>query len=359
MSRKIRNRIDKAIGEQRIFTEQDKKAIYSKVQKEGVHQMKFRRKNKWAIPLSYGLTAALLFVLMWAGIHKNPPEENASSVHKTSRVQKTSSGIGQTHHQSLTQGASPQQLLDEKPKLNTKGAKQYPKKFQIVKMMYYSWNHIHNIQGQIVYGYPPMTYKGEPSHFTGKTTFYLDLDHQRNWAKQLVTNKGKLDYLEKVFYQNHKIIMERPKQKVFTELHFQDDFNVYQALKFDNSNVTNSQWVRFLEDNYKNWSYKEGTKLGMPVYEIKGTTKSEAPFKMTIAKKTGIVLDFKEYDNKNPNVLDEYMTVKQIKINQGIPASQFKLNVSGDKKQSFVDYNSRIGSGGLLDRGKICGPNCE
>ncbi|HET7657477.1 MAG TPA: hypothetical protein VFK37_04230, partial [Bacillales bacterium] len=241
MSHKIRKALDKLIGTEKIFTHKDKEAIYSKIEKEEVDQMKSRRK-KWGIPFIYGLTAALLFVLVWAGIPHNKTPEKESSVHETSKVQKTSSTKKkQPNQQSLTLGASKHSLLNEKPKLSTKEAKQYPKKFQIVKKMYYSWDHIHNIQGQIEAGYPQLKVKGE-------TTFYLDLDHQRNWAKQLVTKKGNLFYMEKVLYKDHKITLERPKKKIFTEWRFQNQqkvsTNVYEGLNFEDGNVTNSLWFR-------------------------------------------------------------------------------------------------------------------
>lgn len=363
MSHRIKKALDKIAGKEKIFTHEDKKAIYARVQKEGDQQMKNRRKNKWGIGLTYGLTAALLFVLAWAGIQHNLPSEKASSVNKTHKVHKTSSTKkkkSQTQHHASTlgskkQGATIQQLLKQKPKLDTKGAKQNPKKFQIVKMMYNSWNHVHNIQGQFEIGYPQMNAKGE-------TTFYLDLDHQKNFVNQQFKKKGKLSYLEKVLYQKHKITLERPKQKVYTDWPIQKsqsgNFNVYQALNFSDGNLMNSLWYGKLENNYQNWNYTEGTKLGMSVYVIQGTQKG-VPFKMTIAKNTGVLLSFKQYDYKNHKVLSGYMTVKQIKINKGIPASQFQLNVSGDKKDSFYDYSTKLGSGGLLDRGKICASNCK
>lgn len=359
MNHRIKKALDQIVGKEKIFTDKDKKAIYSRIQNEGDQQMKFRRKNKFGIALSYGLTAALLFVLAWAGFQHILPSEKASSVNKSSKVHKTSSSKKTQHHSSTVgakkQGATIQQLLKQKPKLDTKGAKQYPKKFQIVKTMYDAWNHIHNIQAQVEAGYPQLGYKGE-------TTFYLDLDHQRNLAQQSVTKQGNPLYSESILYQNHKMTMVKPKQKVYTDLHFQNNkrgnYNVYESLNFYTRKVTNnSSWVFWLANNYKSWSYKEGTKLGLPVYEIKGKTLGD-PYKMIIAKNTGVLLDFKEYDHKHQNALSTYLTVKSIKINKGIPASQFKLNVSGDKNLAYLKYSDGMNSGGIFDRGKICASNC-
>ena len=99
-------------------------------------------------------------------------------------------------------------------------------------------------------------------------------------------------------------------------------------------------------NNYPDWSYKVGTKEGMPVYLIKGVIKSNistnvaGPFTMVVSKDTGALLDLKCYGHHNKVVF--YVSSKNLKINQGIPNEKqvFKLNVSGDKKLSFPDFNS-------------------
>lgn len=62
---------------------------------------------------------------------------------------------------------------------------------------------------------------------------------------------------------------------------------------------------------------------------------------MVVSKETGELLDLKYYGHNNKLIL--FVSSKILKIKKGIPNEKqvFKLNVSGDKKLSFPDFNSQ------------------
>ncbi|HEY4554142.1 MAG TPA: hypothetical protein VIG80_13205, partial [Bacillaceae bacterium] len=109
--------------------------------------------------------------------------------------------------------------------------------------------------------------------------------------------------------------------------------------------ITSSEWQVLIYNNYSNWSYKEGTQFGMPVYHIEGTIPSSTsnnlagPFTMTVAKETGALLDLKCYGNEGNPILS--IDVKDITINQGISDDIFVLDVSGDHEVSNYEFNMR------------------
>lgn len=228
-------------------------------------------------------------------------------------------------------------------KANEDFAKKYPNKFAIVKKMYYSWDYIHNAQGSFSWGQP---LQGGIS----KGHFYVDFDRKMNLANNKVIQNGKVVESENELYKNKLETLQFPSKKIYTILSStiqSSHFGMHQALSFENSFITESEWFALIYNDYPDWSYKIGTKEGMPVYLITGVIKSTTspdlagPFTMVVSKDTGALLDLKFYGKKNKLIF--FVSSKNLKINKGISNEQqvFKLNVSGDKKLAFPDFNSQ------------------
>ena len=79
-------------------------------------------------------------------------------------------------------------------KVNEDFAKKYPDQFSIVNKMYYSWDYIHNAQGNYAWGHP---LQGDPI----KGHFYVDLDKNMNLVNLKISQNDKVQN-EKVLYKN-------------------------------------------------------------------------------------------------------------------------------------------------------------
>jgi hypothetical protein len=213
-------------------------------------------------------------------------------------------------------------------------ARKYPKQFEIVKKMYYSWDYIRNAQGVFEYGYES---KGEMAHIT----FYLDLVKKRNKADYVKAKSGKVVEEINLLYKDGIAIRQKPNQNLFTKDTDMNKQNHYLSLF--NDVVINSEWFMLIYNNYPDWSFKEGNQFGMPVYQIEGeitNSTSEVlagPFTMTVSKETGALLDLKAYGNSKEAILT--LDLKEISINKGIGEGIFQLDTSGGKEVSNHDFN--------------------
>lgn len=223
-------------------------------------------------------------------------------------------------------------------------AKKHPDQFQIVNKMYYSWDYIHNAQGEVEYGHPSA---GDMFH----VKFSVDFDKKKSWAKSEQLNDGKVIETENILLNHDEGTRQLVEKKFFSKEPIKnnprdnaDDLENYY-LGFGSINVTNSQWYVLLYNNYSDWHYTVGTAFGMPVYQIEGkisyniSNSLAGPFTMTVSKDTGALLDLKCYGQANKVI--ESVTVRNIQINKGIPNEQkiFRLNVSGNRELSVKDFN--------------------
>lgn len=212
-------------------------------------------------------------------------------------------------------------------------AKKYPDQFNIVKKMFYSWDYIHNAQGEFEMGIPNVDIT--------RGQFYVNLDEKKNSSKIETVRDGKVVETENVLLKNGLAIHEFPKKGIYTKKSI--DHPEDQYLGFGNGVITESEWWSLIYNEYPDWSYKVTTKDGLPVYQIKGEiTTSESlagRFTMTVSKETGALLDLKCYGHGKSVIY--FVTGKDIQINKDVQDDVFKLDITGDKKLSFKEYNQR------------------
>lgn len=103
-----------------------------------------------------------------------------------------------------------------------------------------------------------------------------------------------------------------------------------------------TEWSTLLA-RYNDWEFEETKLLDLDCYKLTGVidkTLSESlqgKFEMVVEKSTGILLDFKSYD-ENGNI-KYYLTTKKINIDKGIDASVFKKDNSKYQKIDKVNTN--------------------
>ena len=218
-------------------------------------------------------------------------------------------------------------------------AKKYPDKFAIVKKMFYSWDNIHNAQGEYEWGSKnDGLYKGQ---------FYVDLDKKINRVKLETIQNGKVAELENMLLKNDTALVQLPDKKVYAKLSSLKGAKKNQYLSFGQSVITESEWYALIYDNYPDWTYKVEEKDGAPVYQIEGEIKDRISsdlaghFTMTVSKDTGALLDLKCFGHGKKVIF--FVTGKNIQLNKGISNEEkvFRLDVTGDKKLSFHDFNSQ------------------
>ncbi|TCP29945.1 hypothetical protein EV207_10739 [Scopulibacillus darangshiensis] len=220
-----------------------------------------------------------------------------------------------------------------------KFAKEHADQFNIVKKMYYSWDYIRNVQGEFEWG--------DPGGETFYNKFYVDFIKKKNHAKNERLKKGKVIETQNLLFKDNVAILQMPKKGIFTKKSI-EEYKGGSAEAFEadylgafNRMVTNSEWFTLIYDDYKNWTYKEGEKFGIPVYEIKGEipkNKSNSltgPFTMVVSKRTGVLLDLKCYGDGNN--IKFFVTARNIEINKGIKNDVFNLDVSGNKEVSNLN----------------------
>ena len=329
----MKKSIDKYFGQTKIFTVEDKKKIYSKIDQQNnfSHSRKTRRANKLNIVFAYTLTTLLLIIFGWAGIQKNFSDE--------------------AHFNEQNAGHD-YQIYPPKSKSNEDingdsiFAKNHPDKFNIVKKMYYSWNYLNNAQGEVEFGQS----KTDFMH----VQFYVDLSKKLNLGKRESIKNGKVIEKENILFKNGVLISQLLNKDIFTKRSkkdFPNDSNAYfnkEHVGLYNGTVTNSEWYTEIYNNYTDWSYKIGEKFNMPTYDISGIDKLNRPFTMTLSKETGVLLDFKRYNKQHHLIY--FIKVNNMKINKGIPREIFHLNVAGEKEVSWNQYMKK--SVGYVERNK-------
>lgn len=333
MSHKIKEQLDQKIGRKKIFTNQDKKGIYERIHQEKIQKLSQKQKkhSPLGVLLAYSIAIIILaisgFAFLDSHSHKTPVAEP-----KPTKVKQGAS----SDKQETAESPYYHDFESEK-----QYAEKYPNKFHIVKTMYFSLNHINNIEGEFEWGHPK-------DGGTERVHFYVDYDKKMDFATDDMFQDGKLIQSENRLIKNGEGITQLPEKHIFTKSHLNktsenhydaksDQYEEKVKLDTGHSFVTNSEWVTFLLNNYKNWTYSVGNKFGIPVYYIKGVDHLERPFTMTVAKDTGALLELESY-NKNDKKVDFYIKVKAIQINKGVPEGVFQLNLSGNKELSWKEF---------------------
>lgn len=344
MSHKIRNKIDKAIGDHKIFTDEDKKAIYAKIEQEKENHQKKRSKDKFGIITAYTLATALLLMFGWLGIQSHFDKSGQQNqINKTLTAQQPS--VNHSKHRS--------KIRTEKSfreYVNQSLGKKHPDQFRIVKKMYFSLEYIHSAQGELVWG-------NSVHGNTSRAKFHIDFDKKRSLKKVKDLKNGKVIQATNSLVREGLLTKELPKKHIFYKGPVKSD-NILGSMLVAGGIVTQNQWFVRIANDYSHWHYTMGKKFGMPVYEIKGIDQLNRPFTMTVSKDTGALLGLKSYDKKNKNKLTFFIAVKNIKINQGIPDRVFHLDVSSDKEMPWGKYLSQINGAHKFNGQKICGQNC-
>lgn len=340
MSHKVKKKIDKAIGKRKLFTDDDRRAIYAKMKRDSERNPIRRRNKKIPVISAYALATALLFVFGWIGV-QNHFGKSAYQNNKTLSVQ----SAGQEQHRD--------QMRNDKSfrnYVNVFLGKKHPAQFRIVKKMYYSLDYIHNVQGEFVWGHPT---HGDKEH----EWFHVDFDNKKSRSKREDLKDGKVIQTMNVLFKNEMLVSELPAKHIFVKRSVKPTYTLMYLLKVGGL-ITETSRFSLITDDYSQWHYQTGTKFGMPVYEIKGVDRLGRHFAMTVSKDTGVLLGLKMYEKNNKNKLTFYITVKNIKINRGIPSDVFHLDVFGDKELPWGKYISKTHGAHVFRGKKICGQHC-
>lgn len=294
MAQKIKDQIDRMIGDKPVFTEKDRARIYNKIKSARNGRQTIHRQPKWGVIIAYTLAAALFLFLGWQNFLEKPHQPSA----KPKSVK-------------MYPHAYPYNEFEKEKKF----VKKYPKKYEIVRRMYFSLSYIENAQGEFEWGYPLR-------EEVKRTSFWVDykkmMDHtitkeMRNGVAVPKDNRVQKDgEIFQLMRDGHGVIGRavNDSNKFYEKMYMGERHSL----------ITNSEWVSALASNYGNWTYQKGKKFGLTVYKIKGVDRADRRFTMTVAKDTGALLDLKIY---NKNQLEYYITVLTIQINKGVSDSQF------------------------------------
>lgn len=303
--------------------------------------------KKW---LPIVLVTVLVLILVGIKVYTSHPEFITTFMNKGNSVENSKANSEAKKSQDSEdhvqhKDTSKEEQFPFNRKQDKELAKKYSDKFKIVKKMYYSWDYIHNAQGEYERGRP---INGDME----RDQFYVDFDKKKNRAKGEQLEDGKVIETTNVLLKGGVGIRQMPKKHIYNkqtlktlkENHFSSvgDFETHYLGLF-NKMITSSEWYVLLYNDYPDWDYKLGTKFGIPVYQIKGeipTNISESfagPFTMVISKETGVLLDLKCYGDQNKVIF--FITANDIQINKGIADDVFHLDVSGDKEVSNQKFN--------------------
>lgn len=315
MNHNLKKSLDKAIGRKKRFTEADVKAIYAKIKMQDHHKKKI---PKLKITFAYTMTALLLLGFSWMEIHENYDRDSSNQLNASQK-------LNQLKNDSLHQ-----KVLNGESDL----ANKYPNKFNIVKKMYYARNNLQNAQGEFEFG----------AAYTDRmhVQFYADYSKKMKLSHQETIKNGKVIGGENLILKKGVITLQSLNKNIFVKKPLKNEaqrtgssVNYEESEVFSNE-VTDSEWYIEIYNNYANWSYKTSNKLGMATYEIKGVDKLKRQFTMTLAKDTGILLNFKLYNRHHDLIY--FIHVMDVRINKGVPSAIFHLNLSDDHEVPWEEF---------------------
>lgn len=99
--------------------------------------------------------------------------------------------------------------------------------------------------------------------------------------------------------------------------------------------IINSELVLYLQ-RFEDWEFEEITYLDLPCYKLTGvidetvSSSLNGPFEMIVHKETGLVLGYRSFDENNE--VRKSLTLKWIKIDEGLDEDTFKKDLSAYKK---------------------------
>jgi len=210
-------------------------------------------------------------------------------------------------------------------------AKQNPEKFHIVNSIYYAWDKVDTVNGEY-------KYKISELDDTHHINFYADYEKFISYTEeetQTETGLFRENRMEDRF-GSIKFIRQKPDEKVYNILDNSDSFGMKLIW------IIGSELWMDIYNNYDDWEFTEGEKLGLAAYMIEGSISKEhsemleGPFTMVVSKETGIILDAKFYGkSKEPMVNIE---VEKIHLNEGNPEDVFHVDLTNNKEVSAEEY---------------------
>ncbi|WP_349410076.1 hypothetical protein [Pseudalkalibacillus sp. SCS-8] len=220
-------------------------------------------------------------------------------------------------------------------------AQENPDQFEIVKKMFFSWDHIDNAQGSY-------SYSSHPDGTVTNVNFQVDFERNKNLTSIEITKDEKVLEKQISLLKDDQVVLQLPEKKLVTTKSAEDNLATQHQYLNMGGHVISSEWFVLLLDNYDHWSYQENTKFGMPVYEIEGDVPeyngSFGPFKMTVSKETGALLDAEFY--KENGEVAYFMKADEVRLNEGVDPSLFHINVEDSEEVTFETFNeSTIGHG--------------
>ncbi|KYC92937.1 hypothetical protein MXL46_16105 [Heyndrickxia sporothermodurans] len=130
--------------------------------------------------------------------------------------------------------------------------------------------------------------------------------------------------------KNEEISKQSATERLISDNRMDDDFGRVAR------NVVHSELSLLLKD-FDSWNYSEATFSGIPSYKLTGVIDEKVSnslagkFEMIVTKNSGLVLDFKSYDENN--TVKYYIKTRNIKIDRGLDKNIFYKEVSKYKKE--------------------------
>ena len=141
----------------------------------------------------------------------------------------------------------------------------------------------------------------------------------------------------------------RPKQKEEDEgqslaeyIYGKEHAEEYIGVAF---NIVNSEYSAYLR-RFEDWEFQEVTFLGLSSYKITGVIDQQLSddlsgnFEMVVEKNTGIILDFRVFDEKNE--IKYSLTTKSININIEVDEKIFEKDTSQYKKEKPFNIDGKF-----------------
>lgn len=265
-------------------------------------------------------------------------DENNFQYNESPEKDKNNTNNDNPVHRGIKENTFPFNTKEEK-----KLAEKYPDQFNIVEMMYYSWDYIDNAQGE--YEIQWSKDKNEKTY----NQFYVDFENGKNRATSKLVRDGKVIETHNVLLKDKMAVRQMPEKNIFSKEPIENNprrsagalQNHYIGLF--HSDITNSEWFTLINGNYPDWTYKEKEYLGIPAYHIEGnisydtSNALEGQFSMVVSKDTGVLLDLKCYGQSDEVIFA--ITVKSLSLNKGVPNDIFVLDVNGNKEVDNTEYN--------------------
>ncbi|MGE8057069.1 anti-sigma factor [Bacillus mycoides] len=224
--------------------------------------------------------------------------------------------------------------------------KDYPEKEKVHLKLLDSIDYFKNVEGEF-------EEFDKLSNTKSKIDYVLDIENKKGMSsisenesmnQTVIFNEGKKISFDNTSHTYREFKWEaKSKNKELTKLSPNQRF----LNKTSNNNRTDGDFLGYASKSlqsdlasllirYTDWNFEESKFLDFDVYKLNGSIDKEisdsfsGKFEMIIDKNTGILLDFKNYDEEGN--IKHSITTNRININKGVDAKVFQKDISQYKK---------------------------